>query len=108
MVNQPGKIVFGFLVRSRTKKHLGVFLYQLIFCHTTLGSPRPYLKEGLILHSVPFFSVLAFQKAQVNVNHFESSPFSHFLQVFPPKGLPRIIQNPNKPNRHKCHYGQSC
>ena len=78
------------------------FLSRNLRQSQTLPQRRTYISFST------FFSVLAFQKTQINVNLFESSSFSYFLQVFPPKGPPRIIQNPNNPNRHKCHYWQSC
>ena len=78
------------------------FLSRNLRQSQTLPQRRTYISFST------FFSVLAFQKTQINVNLFESSSFSYFLQVFPPKGPPRIIQNPNNPNRHKYHYWQSC
>ena len=114
LVNQPGRIVpkttrcvrdldvfFSCNSSPLQKVHEYVF-HPLIFFIHSFAVPNPTSKKKDLYFTQYNSSVLAFQKAKVNVNLLKSSNFSHFALVFLPKGLPRIIQNPNNPNRHKC------
>ena len=81
-------------------KSARVCFHQLIF------GIQPYAVPNLtasVFYSVPFSGPGVLK----NLNKCKLFLFSHFVQVFLPKGLLRIIQNPNNPNRHKCQW-QSC
>ena len=113
LVNQPGRIVPKTTVCTRlgcffllqfvpVTKSARVRFPSINFFLQPFAVPNPTSKKKDLYFTQYNSSVLAFQKAKVNVNLLKSSNFSHFALVFLPKGLPRIIQNPNNPNRHKC------
>ena len=81
-------------------KSARVCFHQLIF------GIQPYAVPNLtasVFYSVPFSGPGVLK----NLNKCKLFLFFHFVQMLLPKGLLRIIQNPNNPNRHKCQW-QSC
>ena len=81
-------------------KSARVCFHQLIF------GIQPYAVPNLtasVFYSVPFSGPGVLK----NLNKCKLFLFFHFVQMLLPKGLLRIIQNPNNPNRHKCQW-QRC
>ena len=78
------------------------------FSHNLRQSQTQPQRRSIYISPSTILQSWRFRKLKVNVNLLKSSNFSHFALVFLPKGPSSIIQNPNNPDRHKCHYRIDC